>query len=69
MASRDTQQPKAGLCTRAEAADYLACAERRLDELIRAGQLAAVRDGKNVKITVAELDRYIADLPAYEPAS
>lgn len=58
-----------GLRSRAEAAEYLSCSERRLDELIRAGALAAVRDGKNVKITAAELERYVAELPAYEPAS
>lgn len=69
MTDRDTAPTTTGLRTRSEAATYLACSERRLDELIRSGQLAAVRDGKNVKITVAELERYIAALPAYEPAS
>jgi excisionase family DNA binding protein len=58
-----------GLRTRAEAAEYLRTSERRLDELIRAGQLAAVRDGAKVKIYVSELERYIATLPAFEPAS
>lgn len=58
-----------GLQTRAEAASYLRTSIRRLDELIRSGALAAVRDGRQVKVTRAELDRYITDLPAYEPAS
>ena len=37
-------------------------------ELLKSGELAAVRDGGRVKIRVAELDRYIADLLSYEPA-
>jgi len=58
-----------GLQTRAQAADYLSTSQRRLDELIRAGAIAAVRDGAAVKIHTIELERYIADLPAYEPAT
>jgi len=58
-----------GLNSRAEAASYLRMSKRRLDELIKAGAIAAVRDGRNVKITGAELERYIADLPSYEPVS
>ena len=53
--------------SRAEAARYLKTSPRRLDELIRIGAIAAVRDGRNVKITAVELERYIADLPSYEP--
>lgn len=55
--------------TRAEAAQFLRTSQRRLDELIRSGALAAVRDGRSVKILTSELERYIADLPAYEPAA
>lgn len=58
-----------GLRTRKEAAAYLRTSTRRLDELIRAGALAAVRDGRSVKIPAEELDRYIADLPSYEPVA
>lgn len=58
-----------GLRTRAEAAQFLRTSQRRLDELIRSGALAAVRDGRSVKILTSELERYIADLPAYEPAA
>lgn len=58
-----------GLQTRAEAATFLKTSKRRLDELIRSGELAAVRDGRAVKITTAELERYVAELPAFEPAS
>ena len=59
----------AGLRTRAEAAQFLRTSQRRLDELIKSGALAAVRDGRSVKILSTELERYIADLPAYEPVS
>jgi hypothetical protein len=41
---------------------------RRIDELLRSGALAAVKDGRNTRIHSAELARYVADLPAYEPA-
>lgn len=58
-----------GLNSRAESAKYLRTSQRRLDELIRAGAIAAVRDGRSVKITTTELERYIRDLPAYEPVS
>ena len=47
----------------------LSTSRRRIMELLKSGELAAVRDGGWVKIRVAELDRYIADLPSYEPAS
>lgn len=53
----------------AEASEYLSTSQRRMWELIRSGQIAAVRDGRNVKVRAAELDRYADDLPAYEPAS
>ena len=58
-----------GLNSRAEAAKHLNMSMRRLDELIRSGAVCAVRDGRSVKVTTRELERYIADLPAYEPAS
>lgn len=69
MATPDVAIASGGLRTRAQAADYLGTSQRRLDELIRAGALAAVRDGSMVKIHVTELERYIAELPAYEPAA
>lgn len=64
-----TAPDSGGLRSRAEAARYLKTSLRRLDELIKSGDLVAVRDGRNVKVTVAELERYIAELPSYEPAS
>lgn len=57
----------AGLHTRAEAAAYLKCSTRRLDELIKSGALGAVRNGRSIRITGVELERFIADLPSYEP--
>ncbi len=58
-----------GLVKRKDAAAYLGTSTRRLDELIRAGKIAALRDGGVVKFTVTELERYVADLPAHEPAA
>lgn len=52
-----------------QAAAYLSTSRRRIMELLRSGELAGIRDGGRVKIRVAELDRYISDLPSYEPAS
>jgi len=57
------------LQTVADASRYLSTSQRRMWELIRSGQIAAVRDGGKVKVRTAELDRYADDLPAYEPAS
>lgn len=64
-----TAPSSGGLNSRAEAAAHLRTSLRRLDELIRSGALIAVRDGRSVKVTTTELERYIADLPSYEPAS
>ncbi len=58
-----------GLLTVAAAAHFLSTSNRRVFELIRTGSLAAVRDGQKVKILVSELERYVADLPAYEPVA
>jgi len=69
-----TQNPQnaassGGLVKRKDAAAYLGTSPRRLDELIRAGKIAALRDGGVVKFTQAELERYVRDLPAHEPVS
>lgn len=69
MPTTEPAPASGGLRTRAEAAEYLRTSERRLDELIRSGALAAVRDGGRVRILITELDRYVAELPAYEPAA
>ena len=69
MATTQRAPGSGGLHSRAEAAAYLRMSQRRLDELIKTGSIAALRDGRSVKITVNELERYIADLPSHEPAT
>lgn len=64
-----TDRASGGLNTRREACEYLKTSRSRLDELIRSGAIAAVRDGRSVKIATTELERYISDLPSFEPAS
>ena len=56
-----------GLHSRKTAAKYLDISERTLDELIKAGHIAAKRFGRSVKIETSELNRFIDDLPSYEP--
>ena len=58
-----------GLLKRKDAAAFLGTSPRRLDELIKSGKICALRDGGVVKFTKTELERYIRDLPAYEPVS
>lgn len=55
------------LYTKKQAAAALAMSERQLDVLIGRGAICALRDGRAVKITAAELGRYIDKLPAHEP--
>lgn len=69
MPTQTSAPASGGLRTRAEAAQFLRTSLRRLDELIKCGALAAVRDGRSVRVSVAELERYISDLPAYEPVA
>jgi hypothetical protein len=52
-----------GFNSRADSAKHLNMSMRRLDELIKTGDICAVRDGRSVKVTTRELERYIADLP------
>lgn len=49
------------------AAEMLSTSERRIHELRRAGRLAAVKDGRQLKFFHDELERYINSLNAYEP--
>jgi len=54
------------------AADYVSMSRKTIYDELRAGRLAAVRLGPRrgaVRITRAELDRYLADAQAWEPAS
>lgn len=64
-----TTDERKALRTVVQSAQYLATSRRRVWDLLRAGELAAVRDGGVVKIKVEELDRYIDSLPSYEPSS
>lgn len=61
-----TEQRKA-LQTVVESAQYISTSRRRIWDLLRSGELTAVRDGKHVKIRTEELNAYIDRLPAYEP--
>ena len=56
-----------GLFDKFGAAEYLSTSERRVDELRRAGDLAAVRDGREYKYNREDLDAYRLALPAWEP--
>ncbi|AXN51290.1 hypothetical protein DSM43518_04832 [Mycobacterium marinum] len=57
------------LYTRKQAATALAMSERQLDVLVARGDLAALRDGRLIKFTADELQRYIKQLPAHEPGA
>ena len=56
------------LYTADEAAELLSMSRRRLDELRRAGDILAVRDGRSFKFRRDDLIEYASRLPAYEPA-
>ena len=62
-----TTETRKALQNVAESAQYISTSKRRIWDLLRAGHLTAVRDGRSVKIATTELDRYISALPAYEP--
>ncbi|MFI8633832.1 hypothetical protein ACIGEP_14710 [Microbacterium sp. NPDC077663] len=51
------------LMTRELTAYYLSMSLREVDELRATGKLIPVGDGKRVKFSKAELDRYVANLP------
>ncbi|WP_241666380.1 hypothetical protein [Mycobacterium marseillense] len=55
------------LYSRKEAAVALAMSERRLDRLVAHADILALRDGRCVKFTADELQRYVDSLPSYEP--
>jgi excisionase family DNA binding protein len=54
------------LYDKAAAAEMLSTSERRIDELRRAGHLTAVRDGREYKYRVADLEDYVASLPDWD---
>ncbi|MBS9532611.1 helix-turn-helix domain-containing protein [Mycobacterium sp. M1] len=55
--------PLRGLLNRKEAAVYLGCSTRRVDDLRRAGFLPARLDGREWKYTCEDLNMYIDALP------
>ena len=50
------------LLTVADVARRLRCSERRVRGLIASGALPALRDGRNVRITPADVDTYVEAL-------
>ncbi len=58
---------KQRLFTRKQLAALLATSVRRVVELEQTGKLAGVLDGRVVKYTAEEVDRFITDLPSHEP--
>jgi excisionase family DNA binding protein len=53
--------PRLQLLTLQEAAAILRISIKTLRRRIAAGQLSAIRDGRMLRITLAELERYIAE--------
>jgi excisionase family DNA binding protein len=53
--------PRLQLLTLKEAAAILRISIKTLRRRIAAGQLSAIRDGRMLRITLAELERYIAE--------
>ena len=56
-------EPDRLLATRAEAARILSLSVPEIDNLRRAGRLQAKRHGKKVLFPIAELERFVTDLP------
>ena len=50
------------LVTLSAAAIYLSCSRRHVERLLARGELPRVRLGRAVRVTLADLDRYIASL-------
>ena len=53
-----------------EAAEWLACSRRYLDELVRKGRLRAVRldpkSPKTARVSTSDLDAFMSGLPAHQ---
>jgi excisionase family DNA binding protein len=47
------------LVTRQQTARALSLSERRIDQLLRSGELDAIRSGKRVLVTVESVNRYV----------
>jgi hypothetical protein len=48
---------------RKAAAAMIGCGTTKLDQLIASGQIKATKNGKNLLVMVAELERFLAALP------
>jgi hypothetical protein len=55
------------LFTRKQPAAMLAMSVGRLVEQEQAGKIVGLLDGRVVKYTVEEIDRFVAELPSHEP--
>jgi excisionase family DNA binding protein len=56
-----TLAPRLRLLTLKEAAEVLRVSIKTLQRRISAGQLSAIRDGRMLRITLSEIERYIAE--------
>ena len=65
MSDNPTHQSFGGLLTKEQAAHYLACSPRYVDELRRGGILTAVWHGRAWKFAVDDLNAYIRSLKTY----
>jgi excisionase family DNA binding protein len=52
-----------GLLSKEDAATYLSISDRHLRRLVAGGQIKPKRIGTMVRFHIAELDRFIAELP------
>ena len=56
------------LVTYRDAAESLGICERKLWQLVKDGELKAVRMGRSVRIPARELERFVHELAAFNPA-
>lgn len=61
ISQRTTEKQKPLLVSYREAAESLGLCERKIWQLVKDGELKAVRVGRSVRIPVAELERFVAD--------
>ncbi|WP_457143240.1 helix-turn-helix domain-containing protein [Mycobacterium sp. URHB0021] len=55
------------LYTKNQTAELLATSTKKINRLVLAGDLAAIRHDGRVKFRASELERYINELPSHEP--
>ena len=64
IALTQEQARPAGLLDKAETAKYLGVSIRQMERIIASGQIRARRLGRQIRITVADVERYVSSLPA-----